>query len=67
MYGKHDRQNVSCSSTFVNISGVTTDSAPVVAGKKEKRERLIKLIGDAVTAGNSCSMKYHCIRYQENW
>jgi len=47
--------------TFVDISGIATDSFLVMVGKEEG---LLKLTDDdAVTTGNSHLMKYHCIRY----
>jgi len=50
--------------TFVNISGIATDGATVMVGKKRD---LIKLIEDnAIAADNSCLMNYHGIIHQEN-
>lgn len=51
--------------TFVNISDIiSTDGALAMVGKNEG---LIKLIeDDAIAAGNSCLMKYHCIIHQEH-
>ncbi|XP_041419118.1 general transcription factor II-I repeat domain-containing protein 2-like [Xenopus laevis] len=50
--------------SFVNISGIVTDGAPAMVGR---REGLVKLIeNDAIAAKNSHLMKYHCIVHQEN-
>ena len=50
--------------SIVNISGIVTESAPAMVGK---REGLVKLTeGDAIAAQNSCWMKYHCTVHQEN-
>lgn len=47
-----------------NISGIATDGAPAMVGKKEG---LTKLIEDhAVLFGNKGLMRYHCIVHQEN-
>ena len=52
------------SMSIVNISGIVTDGAPVMVGK---REGLLKVIeDDAIANQNSCLMKYHCIVHQEN-
>ena len=49
---------------FRKISGITTDGAPAMVGK---REGLVKLIEDeALRSGNTILMKYHCIIHQEN-
>lgn len=49
---------------LVNISGIATDGAPAMVGKKEG---LTKLIEDhAVLVGNKSLMRYHCIVHQEN-
>jgi len=49
---------------LVNISGIATDGAPAMVGKKEG---LTKLIEDhAVLFGNKGLMRYHCIVHQEN-
>ncbi|XP_041442018.1 general transcription factor II-I repeat domain-containing protein 2-like [Xenopus laevis] len=50
--------------SFVNISGIVTDGAPAMVGR---REGLVKLIeNDAIAAKNSHLMKYHCIVHPEN-
>ena len=50
--------------TLDNISGITTDGAPAMIGKKEGLVKLIE--DDAITAGISRLMKYQCIIHQEN-
>ncbi|KOC58986.1 General transcription factor II-I repeat domain-containing protein 2, partial [Habropoda laboriosa] len=47
-----------------NISGVATDGAPAMIGKKEGLVKLIE--DDAIAVENSRLMKYHCIIHQEN-
>lgn len=50
--------------SLLNISGVATDGAPAMVGK---REGLVTLIADfAKVVGNASIMKYHCIIHQEN-
>jgi len=45
---------------LINISGIATDGAPAMVGKKG----LTKLIEDhAVLVGNKGLMRYHCIVY----
>ena len=52
------------SMSIVNISGIVTDGAPAMVGK---RKGLIKLIkNNAIATQNSCLMKYYCIVHQEN-
>jgi hypothetical protein len=49
---------------LVNISGLATDGAPAIVGKKEG---LTKLIEDhAILVENKRLMRYHCIVHQEN-
>jgi len=50
--------------TFISIPGIATDGAPVMVGTKEVLRKSIE--DDAVTTGNSRSMKYHLIRQQEH-
>ncbi|XP_067123968.1 general transcription factor II-I repeat domain-containing protein 2-like [Centruroides vittatus] len=47
-----------------NISGVITDGAPAMIGRKEGLVKLIE--NDAFAVENSRFMKYHCILHQEN-
>ncbi|XP_023227897.1 general transcription factor II-I repeat domain-containing protein 2A-like [Centruroides sculpturatus] len=47
-----------------NISGIITDGAPAMIGKKEGLVKLIE--NDAIAVENSRLMKYHCILHQEN-
>ena len=50
--------------SIINISGIVTDGALAMVGK---REGLAKLTEDnAIAAPNSCLGKYHCIVHQEN-
>ena len=50
--------------SIINISGIVTDGALAMVGK---REGLAKLTEDnAIAAPNSHLMKYHCIIHQEN-
>lgn len=50
--------------TFDNISGIATDGAPAMVGKKEGLAKMIE--NDAIAVGNTRSMNYHCIVHQEN-
>ena len=50
--------------TFVDISGIATDSFLVMVGKKEGLTKIIEY--DAITTDSSCLWKYHCIMHQEN-
>lgn len=50
--------------TCDNISGIVTDGAPAMVGKREGLTKLIE--NDAIAAGNTRLMKYHCIVHQEN-
>ena len=53
-----------CSLSIVNISGIATNGAPAMIGK---RDGLVKLIqDDAIASQNLCMMKYHCTVHQEN-
>ena len=50
--------------SIINISGIVTDGALAMVGK---REGLLKVTeDDAIAAQNSHLMKYHCIVHQEN-
>ena len=50
--------------SIINISGIVTDGALAMVGK---REGLAKLTEDnAIAAPNSHLMKYHCIAHQES-
>ncbi|XP_043917683.1 general transcription factor II-I repeat domain-containing protein 2B-like isoform X2 [Protopterus annectens] len=50
--------------TIKNMSGIVTDSAPAMVGKKEGLTTLME--EDAKQISNVCFMKYHCIIHQEN-
>jgi hypothetical protein len=50
--------------SFSNISGIATDGAPAMIGKKEGLVKLIE--NSAIASGNLSLMKYHCIVHQEN-
>ena len=49
---------------FGNISGITTDGAPAMVGKRGGLVILIE--NEVLQSGNTNLMKYHCIIHQEN-
>ena len=49
--------------SIVNISGIVADGASGMVGE---RERLVKLIDDAIATQNSHVMKCHCLVHEEN-
>lgn len=50
--------------TLANISGIVTECASDMVGKKEGLVRLIK--DDAIAVENSRLMEYNCIIHREN-